>query len=192
MLAAPLAGSPVPYPAISHPETSVVGPEAGIGACVGDYIGTYLNDHLAGATVGRELSKRAAGENEGTPLGAYLEKLHAEIAEDRQTLLEVMDALDVGEDHLKTVAARVGERIGRLKPNGNLLSYSPLSRVVELEGLKLGVAGKESLWKALGQHADPRLDGFDFPALAQRAERQRAGIEKHRLAAAKLAFEESD
>jgi hypothetical protein len=180
------------YPTIWHPETSVAAPGAGIGANVGDYLGTYLNDHLAGSTVGRELSKRAAGENRGTPLGTFLEKLHAEIVEDRQTLRDVMDALDVGEDHLKTIAARVGERVGRLKPNGNLLSYSPLSRVVELEGLGLGVHGKASLWRALMLVDDPRLEPFDFAALEQRAKRQRDGLEKHRIEAARLAFEASD
>jgi hypothetical protein len=159
---------------------------------VGDYLGTYLNDHLAGATVGRELSKRAADENSGTPLGDFLGRLHDEIVEDRQTLLDVMDAVDVGEDRLKTVAARVGERVGRLKPNGNLLSYSPLSRVVELEGLSLGVQGKASLWRALGAHDDPRLEPFDFAALERRAKRQYGGIEKHRIESALLAFDASD
>jgi hypothetical protein len=163
-----------------------------MGANVANYLATYLNDHLAGATVGRELSNRAAGENSGTPLGAFLEKLHDEIAEDRQTLLDVMDALDVGEDHLKTIAARVGERIGRLKPNGNLLSYSPLSRVVEIEGLTLGVTGKQGLWRALGLVDDPRLEPFDFAALERRAKRQRDGLEKHRLEAARVAWDESD
>src|SRR3954453_6532406 len=147
-----------PYPGSWRRETSVARFRAGIGANVGNYLGTYLNDHLAGATIGRELSRRAAGENRGTPLGDFLEKLHEEIADDRQTLLDVMDALDVGEDHVKTIAARVGERIGRLKPNGNLLSYSPLSRVVELEGLALGVTGKQGLWRALGLAEDPRLE----------------------------------
>jgi hypothetical protein len=159
---------------------------------VGDYIGTYLNDHLAGATVARELSKRALGENTGTPLGTFLEKLHREIGEDRDTLLEVMRALNVGEDHLKTLAARVGERIGRFKPNGNLLSYSPLSRVVELEALSLGVEGKAGLWRVMQSFDDPRLAGFDFAALERRAARQRKGLENHRLASALLALEESD
>jgi hypothetical protein len=158
---------------------------------VADYLGTYLNDHLAGSTIGRELSKRAAGENRATPLGDFLENLHEEIVEDRDALKEVMDALDVGEDRVKTIAAMVGERIGRLKPNGNLLGYSPLSRVVELEGLALGVQGKASMWDALGLVDDPRLETFDFAALERRAERQRRGIEKHRLDAVRIAFEAS-
>jgi hypothetical protein len=156
-----------------------------------NYVGTYLNDHLAGATVGRELSKRAAGSNRGTPLGDFLEKLHEEIVEDRRTLLEVMDALDVGEDHLKTIAAQVGERLGRLKPNGNVLSYSPLSRVVELEGLALGVQAKAGLWRALALLGDPRVEAFDFASLERRAKRQHKDVEGYRIEAARIAFEES-
>jgi hypothetical protein len=167
-------------------------PEWVLLADVADYVGTYLNDHLAGSTVGRELSKRAAGENRGTPLGDFLEKLHQEIVDDRATLLDVMGALDVAEDHLKTIAAQVGERIGRLKPNGNLLSYSPLSRVVELEGLALGVQGKAGLWRALGILDDPRLEPFDFAALERRAKRQYKGIEGFRIESARIAFDESD
>ena len=156
-----------------------------------NYLAIYLNDHLAGATVGRELSKRAAGSNSGTPLGDFLEKLHGEIAEDRQTLLDVMDALDVGQDHAKTIAARVGERLGRLKPNGNLISYSPLSRLVEVEGLSLGINGKASLWRALGLLDDPRLEPWDFAALERRAKRQLRGLEPYRIESAQIAFEES-
>ena len=156
-----------------------------------NYLAIYLNDHFAGSTVGQELSKRAAGQNRGTPLGDFLQKIHEEIAEDRRVLREIMDALDVTEDHIKTIGARVGERIGRLKPNGHLLSYSPLSRLVELEGLALGVQGKASLWRALALLDDPRLEPFDLEALERRAKRQHKGIEGYRLEAARNAFEQS-
>ena len=33
-----------------------------------DKLAIYLNDHLAGSTVGLELAKRAAGANEETPM----------------------------------------------------------------------------------------------------------------------------
>ena len=40
----------------------------------------YLNDHLAGATVGVELTLRAARENNGSELGDFLrDVLHPEI-----------------------------------------------------------------------------------------------------------------
>jgi hypothetical protein len=151
-------------------------------------LGTYLNDHLAGATVGLELSRRAAGNNQGTPLGAFLINLAGEIEEDRDTLLKVMERLDVGKDKLKVAAGWAGEKIGRLKPNNALFSYSPLSRLVELEGLALGVEGKGGMWQVLGQLDEPLLSEFDFQALLDRARSQRDQLQEHRLAAGLEAF----
>jgi hypothetical protein len=37
-------------------------------------LGIYLNDHLAGATIGLELSRRARGSNEGNEYGEVLER----------------------------------------------------------------------------------------------------------------------
>ena len=155
-----------------------------------DLLAIYLNDHLAGATVGSELSRRALGSNRGTPLGVFLEGLHREIEEDRRSVLLVMSRLGVRPDRVKKAVAWLGERAGRLKPNGQLRGYSPLSRLVELEGLCLGVEGKLSLWRSL-EHAvggDPRLAGIDFESLARRAEAQRESLEAHRVEAARTAL----
>jgi len=151
-------------------------------------LATYLNDHLAGSTVGVELARRARGSNEGSPLGDFLAELAIEIDEDREALKEVMAAVGAGQDRIKVAGAWAGEKVGRLKPNGRLLGYSPLSRVVELEGLRLGVEGKACLWRMLRELGDPRLDGFDFDALIARAERQRDGLEQRRLKAGRLAL----
>ena len=148
----------------------------------------YLNDHLAGSTTGLALARRALSSNRGTPFEPFLETLAEQIAEDRTTLQQVMRALDVGEDHVKKLAALAAERVGRLKLNGSLLSYSPLSRLVELEGLALGVTGKLAMWRVLQELDDPRLAQFDLPGLAERAEAQRDGIELQRLEAARLAL----
>jgi hypothetical protein len=150
----------------------------------------YLNDHLAGATAARDLARRAAGSNRGTTYGPFLEHLASEIAEDREILLEIMKALDVGSDRLKLAAAWGAEKLGRLKLNGRLLGYSPLSRVVEIEALALGVSGKRSLWRALQalEPNEPRLAGFDLGALIARAERQLDELESHRLLAVAQAF----
>jgi hypothetical protein len=82
------------------------------------------------------------------------------------------------------------EKIGRLKPNDQLLGYSPLSRLIELEGLVIGVTGKRALWTALNETiADhPKLTDISFPALIERAERQRSGLEDHRRSTAREAF----
>ncbi len=150
----------------------------------GKLLSIYLNDHLAGSTVGVELARRASSQNEGTPLGDWLAGLTREIEEDRETLQRLMDELGVKRDHVKSHAAWVGEKIGRLKLNGRLTGYSPLSRLVELEGLHLGVNGKLDMWQALGRTLGQQAHGFDFEQLARRAERQAGELEQHRLEAA--------
>ena len=152
-------------------------------------LATYLNDHLAGATAGVELARRARDQNEGTPLGRFLGGLAGDIEEDRESLKAVMARLDVGTDRLKVAAGWVGEKAGRLKPNNRLFGYSPLSRLIELEGLALGVEGKRSLWQVLRNLNDSRLSEFDFDALLERARAQRDALQERRLAAALDAFE---
>jgi hypothetical protein len=153
-------------------------------------LGIYLNDHLAGATVGMELSRRARGSNKGTAYGDVLERIAKEIEEDREVLLDLMSRLEVKRDHAKVAVGWLGEKFGRLKPNGRLLSYSPLSRLVELEALSLGIAGKVSLWEALKEVAaeDSRLDAAELGRLADRAERQRKEVWQLRQRAAREAF----
>ena len=150
----------------------------------------YLNDHLAGSTVGVELAKRAAKQNQGTGYGDLLTKVAAEIEEDREALQRLMDTLDVKRDHPKVMAGWVAEKLGRLKPNGQILGYSPLSRLVELETLALGITGKLSLWEALTEVAgeDARLDPEELRRLAERAERQRKKVWHLHQRAAREAF----
>jgi hypothetical protein len=151
----------------------------------------YLNDHLAGATLGVELTLRAERENTGSELGVFLrEVLLPEIREDRQTLERLMGCLGIACSRPKVAAAWAAEKIGRLKLNGELTRYSPLSRLLEIEGLAAGIEGKRSLWLALEATADSgeALEGFDFRALAERAESQRKRLEAHRLAAASAAL----
>jgi hypothetical protein len=149
----------------------------------------YLQDHLAGATGGLELARRAASSNEGTPLGDFLERLADEIGEDRETLKEIMAALDVGEDRVKNALGWGTEKLGRLKPNGQLTGYSPLSRLVELEGLHVGIAGKLSGFQSLRTIFGEELDGRNLDGLISRAERQLEELAEFRLEAARLAFE---
>ena len=97
-----------------------------------------------------------------------------------------MRRLSVGHDHLKTALAWGAERAGRLKFNGQLLGYSPLSRLEEIEALSLGVEGKLALWRALRstQGSDPRLAEVDLDELIDRARSQRRRLERLRTRAA--------
>jgi hypothetical protein len=150
----------------------------------------YLNDHLAGATAGHELARRVAGSNEGTELGEFLARLEVEIAEDHDTLQDVMSTLGVRTDPVKQTLGWTAEKFGRLKPNGRILGYSPLSRVIELEGLHIGIAGKISLWQTLAATSAGVLADVDLEELVLRAQRQLAGLEPFRIAAAREAFED--
>lgn len=155
-----------------------------------DLLRIYLNDHRAGAAFGLSLARRCAGSNRGTPLGDVLTSLIDEIAEDRDALERVMRDLGYPVDRLKLAAAEVAERVGRLKPNGRLLGYSDLSRLVELEGLCAGVEAKGGMWRALRLVAadDERLAATDFDRLVERASSQRERLEQHRLSAAEQAL----
>jgi hypothetical protein len=151
----------------------------------------YLNDHLAGSTAGRELAWRAAGENRGTEFGDFLTNLASEIDEDRAQLKDVMARLEVPEDKLKVGAGWVTEKLGRLKLNGRLTEYSPLSRVLELEGLISAVNGKRALWKVLAISApsEPRIADIDFTLLIARAEEQVRGLDSAHARASEIMLE---
>jgi hypothetical protein len=91
---------------------------------------------------------------------------------------------------MKRPLALVAERVGRLKPNGQLRGYSPLSRFLELESLALGLDGKKLLWANVRDFANggDQLVDIDFDALIERAARQREELEPFRVAAGREAL----
>ena len=151
----------------------------------------YLNDHLAGSTLGVDLAKRIADQNEGTELGAFMSGIAQEVDEDRDELKRLMDDLQVDQDRVKMTMAWLSEKAARLKLNGQLLGYAPASPVVELESMSLGIEGKRRLWVALQQVAQEYgLPQERLVALEERARRQREGVEEHREEMARRAFSE--
>jgi hypothetical protein len=155
------------------------------------YLPIYLNDHYAGSTLGVELAKRAAKNNNGNAeFGPALATLASDIDQDRDSLKRMMDRLGVSEDRLKASIFWLGEKVGRLKPNGELLQFSPLSRVVEVEGLITCVSGKLSLWRTLLELAEreDRLEEGELEVLAGRAEDQLLRLHALRGAAGLIAL----
>ncbi len=153
-------------------------------------LGIYLNDHLAGAIAGTELAKRVAGAEQDRDPAGVLGRLAEEIADDRAALLTVMAALDVPVRRYKAIAAWAVEKAARLKPNGRVVSRSPLSRLVEFEAMRLGVEGKAAGWRTLRVLADTdrRIDAGRLDDLLKRAQRQAGEIEQLRAHAAAEAF----
>ena len=150
----------------------------------------YLQDHHAGSTTGLELARRIRGSNKGNEYGQAMAKIVDEIAADKKALEGIMDDLGFGADKIKDIGAWALEKAGRLKLNGQITGYSPLSRVVELEGLMTGITGKIGLWVALLQIApeEPRLDAAHLERLRERGESQRTTVEELRERAAREAF----
>jgi hypothetical protein len=153
-------------------------------------LGIYLNDHLAGATGGVELARRAAGAEHGSSLGPPLRALAEEIAADRESLKELMTRLDVSVATYKVYAGWAAEKAGRLKLNGGLLGRTALAPVLELEGLRLGIEGKASLWRVLRARAagDERVEAAALDRLLDRAAQQAEVVERLRRQAAAVAF----
>lgn len=153
-----------------------------------DLLSIYLRDHLAGSVVARRRCAAARERAEGTELGAFLGELLREIEADQAHLRLVLRRVRAPEPSFRKVAAAVGERLGRLKPNGSLVGPSPLGVLIDLELLSLGVEGKRRLWHALDALEDERLHDVDFAVLVVRAEQQLVRLETHRLAAARTAL----
>jgi len=147
-----------------------------------DLLATYLNDHLAAATGGVELVRRAAGNHAGER-GAELARLADEIAEDREALRDLMRRLEVPESTVKKAAGWLGEKTGRLKPNDHLLTRSPLSDVLEVEMMRAGTAARICGFQVLRAVAveDPRLTREELEHLIERAEDQAERLYKIHL-----------
>ena len=156
----------------------------------GKFLRIYLNDHDAAATAGLELARRCWRENESGELGAFLAGFTRELEEDRASLGRLMESHGIAKSGLKRTAAVVLERVGRLKPNGQLTGYSELSRLLELEGLTALVEAKASLWRNLRESEVAAPSDVDLQRLCERAERQRSALEPHRLAASRRALRE--
>lgn len=143
----------------------------------------YLCDHFARATgclgLARRIERNHQDEAYSPPLTAFVE----EIAEDREALRRIMRDLGFAVQPAKSALAWAAERAGRLKPNGRLVGRSPLSSVVELESMRMGVEGKASCWRTLRVLADEdsRLSASELDALVERAEEQAKRLEEMRV-----------
>ncbi len=150
----------------------------------------YLDDHLAGATGAIELARRAARGNKDTELGAFLSELIPTLEEDRDALLAAIGALGETPSSIKPKLAWVAEKLGRLKTNGRLTKHSPLSVIVELEGLITGSRGRVCLFETLAQipRVPAKAGGLGYEERVARAREQLERLDELRLRATLAAF----
>lgn len=132
----------------------------------------YLQNHEAAARAGVDLCRRAAFNQRRQAHGPELKRLRRDIDEDRSRLRTIMAAVDVQPNPLMGVALQVGERIGRLKPNGRVLRRAPLSDLIEVEGLVDAVSAKRTGWYALAAAQLPAEQADQIDQLIRRADGQ--------------------
>jgi len=157
-----------------------------------DRLGIYLNDHRGLLAAEYDLATRCHESNNGpdsdSALATVLAGIVAQNADDRSRLDELLDVAGARANPMKTLGARLGERFGRLKLNGQLRGYSPLSRVVELEALLASTTIRRSMWSALGNTLVDESSADDASQRSSAAERQLHDLVEHHLAATTLAF----
>ncbi len=155
----------------------------------------YLDDHLALIVGEAELAARCHRSNEPSSLGTFLEQLEKELADQQAVVKDVIHRLggtEGIESMVKQGAAWFAEKLGRFKLNDSLISYSSLSRVVELETLAAAAQERIALWDSLAAVAelDRRLKKFDFAFLRKQSKKHLTGLNTRRRRAAVEAFAE--
>jgi hypothetical protein len=154
---------------------------------VSSLLAIYLRDHHAAGVAGARLARRVAATVEPDPGNDDLRRVASEIRQDLIVLERIMRGLGVEPDRLKDSVSRVAELVGRLKLNGRLLRRSPLSDLLELEALVVGITGKQGLWVSLRDIPSIRIAELD--QLVERAEGQKRIVENARVAAARRSFQ---
>lgn len=149
-------------------------PTAASGVRNAELLGVYTNDHLASATGGIELVSRMLSVHRGTTYEARLAELLDELREERAALRTTMTALGLPVRQYKQAAVWIGEKLSRAKPNGHLLTRSPLSDLVEFEFIATAVLAKRAGFETLraAGETDARIDAAVFERLIAQADKQ--------------------
>lgn len=155
-----------------------------------DLLGIYMNDHLMAATGGIELVSRMVGSHRGKKYEPHLQQLLAELREEKAAHLKMAATLGIPVRQYKQLASWVGEKFARMKPNGRLLSRSPLSDLVEFEFIATAVLAKRAGFETLREvaEADTRLDKQLLDRLIRQADAQHEWLSEARREVAARVF----
>lgn len=149
-----------------------------------DLLAHHVRLHLVGAAAGialfgRELADADARRETG--------RIRRELVAERRELVAIAESIGASDPILPSFGATVGERLGRLKPNGRLLHRTPLTDVVDLEAMRDAVAGKIGGWEAMLQSS--RIDHEVLNRLLGQARRQHDTLGELHAQAASRAFD---
>lgn len=119
-----------------------------------------------------------------------MRSIAAQIEEDHETLIDLMERMNVSRNPVKLAAGWAAEKASRVKFSGVVSGEPNHGAFMALESLTLGVAGKACLWRSLREIANeyPPLASTDLDRLITRADAQHAALERERLAAGRQAL----
>ena len=165
--------------------TRVVG-----GASRQRYFSIFLRDHMVAAVAGLELARRTRGENKEGELGAFLATLVTKLESERGTLRDLARRVEIEPSSIGEAGGWLAEKAARIKLNGQLFGYSPLSRVAELEALMVFAQQRLAFWRILERHSrvEKRLEGIPFSAHLESADEDRRLLERYLMEAADKTF----
>jgi hypothetical protein len=153
----------------------------------------YLDDHLALMVAEIGLIGRCWWSNRSTPLGEFLQKLENEVKAQKSIVVDMIQRIGgkkTIESRVKQGAAWFAEKLGRLKLNDSLLTYSDLSRVIELEAMSAAAQERIVLWDSIDYVAadDARLEGITFAFFRDQSQQHLDELNLQRREAATEAF----
>ncbi len=148
---------------------------------------TYLNDHLAGSVAAIELLDDLIEHHSEDRFGKIFRDLRDEIEADQETLRNLIRKLGAEESAVRKAGAWLAEKFSRVKI-GDADDSAELLQA--LEGLALGISGKQLLWRSLAaiEANFPALQGSDFSELEKRAHDQFERVERLRMQMVREAF----
>ena len=128
-----------------------------------EFLQIYIRDHDGASSGGLHLAERCLESNKTTPIAPALQSLVATLTDAQTALRSLAEHLGIERSLIREATTWVGAALDSLKLNGRLTTYSPLSRVVELEALSSAVAAQLRLWETLMAIAplDTRLDAAE-------------------------------
>ena len=153
----------------------------------GERLHTYLNDHLAGSVAAIELLDDLIEHHSEDRFGKIFRDLRDEIEADQETLRNLIRKLGAKESAVRKAGAWLAEKFSRVKI-GDADDSAELLQA--LEGLALGISGKQLLWRSLAaiEANFPALQGSDFSELEKRAHDQFERVERLRMQMVREAF----
>lgn len=136
-------------------------------------LGTYLEDHLAGATAGAQRMSAAADLLRSTPVHPLIARTAAEVRAEREELAALAVTLGFRPSLLKRVLASSAELLARLLPPVRHRSAPSAATLLEMELLRSALVGKMGLFEVLVDLSDElSLDRDHWRGRLERVRRQ--------------------